>query len=293
MWMLRRSGVLVLALAAPGATSAWAQLLRGAYRQRRAGLSDTRAGPCARPLDGSGTPLAGPLSGYALALVAAPDGLYPGTQQVEVIMGMTRWGEPMRLPVVLLAAGLMWLGAAAPLAAQSATEGTRVRVTAPEHMEEPCIGRVVSAADPLVVRDKNGTMHYIPAPQIELLEISRGRNHVKGFAVGSGVGGVIGMVAGGAIGYTTYEGPDPEAKCSWTDPDYPASCPYEPLPAWGRAIVGSIVGGVAGAGAGALVGYGITAITPERWTTVLRRSVHTSAGWTRHGWEMRVDLPTR
>jgi hypothetical protein len=201
---------------------------------------------------------------------------------MEETMYMTRWGETMRLPVLLLTAGLMWLGAAAPLASQTAKEGTRVRVTAPEHMEQPCIGRVVSAADPLVVREKDGTMHYIPTRQVELLEVARRRN----LSPETYLSTLLGMVAGGAIGYATYRQPPPSEGCSWTDPDYPDSCPYEPLPAWGRAVIG----GIAGAAGGGLVGV---AITPERWQPVWQREVGATIALARSGLGLRVDLPTR
>jgi hypothetical protein len=188
--------------------------------------------------------------------------------------------RPIRLLQVLLVAGLGLLHSA-PLAAQMAKDWTRVRVTAPEHMDQPCIGKVVSAADPFVVREKDGTMHYIPFRQIQVLEVARRRDRSPETYLGM----MVGMVVGGVIGYATYQEPSGNG-CYWTDPDYPASCPYEPLPAWGR----SIVVGLAGAAGGGLVGY---MLTPERWRPVWQRPVEVDVGLTPRGPMFRAAVPTR
>jgi hypothetical protein len=90
-------------------------------------------------------------------------------------MYITRYVGTIRLLAAPIAAGLAGQLSAAPLTAQVAMVGTQVRVTAPEHMQQACIGRVVASTDPLVVQEENGTTHYIPLRQIQLLEIRQQR----------------------------------------------------------------------------------------------------------------------
>jgi hypothetical protein len=194
----------------------------------------------------------------------------------EAVMCIIRYGGTVRLLLGVLAAGLLWLGAAAPLAAQTAKEGTRVRVTAPAHMEQPCIGKVVSAADPLVVREKDGTMHYIPTRQVELLEVARRRD----LSPEAFVGTMLGMAAGGVIGWAVYT----DEEC--VEDASPVGCVGN---IFGRLIYG-MVGGVAGGLVGGLVGI---RLTPERWQPVWQREVRATVGLTRSGPGLRVDLPTR
>jgi uncharacterized protein YcfJ len=192
-------------------------------------------------------------------------------------MCITRHGGTVRLFLGVLAAGLLWLGAAAPLAAQAAKEGTWVRVTAPEHMEQPCVGKVVSAADPLVVREKDGTMHYIPTHQVELLEVARRRD----LSPEAFVGTVLGMAAGGVIGWAMYT----DREC--VDVENPFGCSMGDIS--GRLIYG-MAGGVVGGLAGGFVGY---RLTPERWRPVWQQEVQTHVGVTSRGLTLRLELPTR
>jgi hypothetical protein len=134
----------------------------------------------------------------------------------------------------------------ASIAAQIAEEGTRVRVTAPDHIEQRCVGHVVASDDPLLVKEKHGTVCSIPLVQIELLEVSRGRNRTKGALIGAGVGGV----ALGVLGVLACDGEKVYVDC-------------ESMFLWG---------GLTGAIPGALLGL---ALAPERWSPVWRREMQT------------------
>jgi uncharacterized protein YcfJ len=191
-------------------------------------------------------------------------------------MYRTRCTGGFRLLWGVLAAGLAWLGAAAPLEAQTAREGIRVRVTAPEHMELPCMGRVVSAADPLVVREKDGTMHYIPTRDVELLEVVRQRDRSPETYLGT----LLGTVAGGVIGYAMYT----DEECA--EDQWPTGCVGNLS---GQLIYG-MAGGVIGGLAGGFVGY---QLTPERWRPVWRRDASATVGVTPQGLRLRVVMPVR
>jgi hypothetical protein len=194
----------------------------------------------------------------------------------EAVMRFTRCTGRFRLLPVLLIAGLAWQFSP-PLAAQTAKEGTRVRVTAPEHMEQPCIGKVVSATDPLVVREKDGTMHYIPTRQVELLEVARRRDRSPETLLGT----LLGLAAGGAIGWAMYT-----EECV-DDSGWMVGCVLDDIS--GRLIysmAGMVVGGLAG-------GYLGSRLTPERWRTVWQRPVEVDAGLTPRGSMLRVAGPTR
>jgi hypothetical protein len=191
-------------------------------------------------------------------------------------MCFTRCTARYRLLLGILAAGFAWLGAAAPLATQTAKAGTLVRVTAPEHMAQPCIGRVVSTADPLVVRERDGTLHSIPAHEVELLEIARRRD----FSPEAILGTFAGMAAGGAIGWAIYT----DAECR--EDAFPVGC-VDNL--FGRMIY-AFGGGVIGGLTGGYVGY---RLGPERWRIAWQRPIGLDAGLTPRGAMLRVALPTR
>jgi uncharacterized protein YcfJ len=190
-------------------------------------------------------------------------------------MRATPHSRPIRFLTVLVVTGLAWQ-ISTPLAAQTAKGGARVRVTAPEHTEQPCIGKVVSAADPLVVREKDGTMHSIPARKIELLEVARRRDRSPEVLVGT----LLGMAAGGVIGWAVYT----DEECA--EDAFPAGCVGN---IFGRLIYG-YAGGVVGGLAGGYAGY---QLTPERWRPVWQREVQTRVGITPRGLTLRLELPTR
>jgi hypothetical protein len=184
----------------------------------------------------------------------------------------SRSGTAWRL-TVLLATTFGCQVFAAPVVAQTAKPGTIVRVTAPEHMEQPCIGRVVAATDPLVVRDDGGTIHSIPTRQIELLEIQRTRSRRGREAL---LGGLVGAIVGGAVGYATYED-----QCDGSGDMF---C-FDLGPAFPAAAFGSI-GGLLGM----IVGYHLA---PQGWRTVWQREVETHVGLTPEGVRIRLELRTR
>jgi hypothetical protein len=174
---------------------------------------------------------------------------------------------------VLLAVTLASQFLSAPVAAQTSKPGTLVRVSAREHMEQPCIGRVVSAADPLVVREEDGTMHYIPARQIELLEIRRTRSLRSREAM---LGGLVGAFVGGAFGYASYRD-----DCEGSGEMF---C-FDFGPALDAAVFGSM-----GALFGVFLGY---QLAPEGWHPLWKRGVQARIGLASDGVRLRLELHTR
>jgi hypothetical protein len=189
-------------------------------------------------------------------------------------MRITQRGGPLRLLPALLAAVLGGQLFAAPAPAQTAKPGTLVRVTAPAHMEQPCVGHVVTSTDPLVVREGDGTMHSVPHQQIQLLEIRQERSLGSREAV---LGGLVGFVGGGIYGYATHED-----SCEGTGDMF---C-FNPFERELRAFAFAGLGGLTGA----VVGY---AVTPERWRPVWQREVQAGIAVTPWGLTLRVALPAR
>jgi hypothetical protein len=187
-------------------------------------------------------------------------------------MRFTRCTGRFRLLPVLLIAGLAWQFSP-PLAAQTAKEGTRVRVTAPEHMEQPCIGKVVSATDPLVVREKDGTTHYIPTRQVELLEVARRRDRSPETLLGT----LLGLAAGGAIGWAMYT-----EECV-DDSGWMVGCVLDDIS--GRLIYG-MAGMVVGGRAGCYLG---SRLTPERFAYRPPPHSRSRSGWERGRWRRSGD----
>lgn len=144
-----------------------------------------------------------------------------------------------------LAALFGTLVAGSSLAAQSSLahvqlpSGVRVRVTAPTVLPEPVVGRVVARTDEgLMISRNEGRVQITFSPeQIQLLEVSEGRNRGQ-WAL---MGGLGGMAAGALIGGWQGGRNDPSG--------------------FGGAL-GFIAGGITGLFAGA-IGGGLLA--PERW----------------------------
>lgn len=121
--------------------------------------------------------------------------------------------------------------------------GARVRVTAPTLLPERVVGRVIARTpDGLAISKDQGRVQVSFAPeQIEMLEVSEGRQRLRW----SVLGGLGGMVAGGSIGAWQGGRNDPSG--------------------FGAAlglIGGSMVGLLAGAISGAI-------LAPERWERYL------------------------
>jgi hypothetical protein len=177
----------------------------------------------------------------------------------------------LSLPLLVAALGM---ALPAPLAGQTAKLGDRVRVSAPEHMEQPCIGRVMATADPLVVKEEDGTLHVIPQRQIQRLEISRGRVGSRQTVLGVAVG----LVAGGAIGFLVAKQPACAAEES--------SCELDRFDREAEIFLSASLGGLAGA----VTGY---AFTPEQWTSVWQRQPGAEVAVMHRGLLVRLALPGR
>ena len=157
----------------------------------------------------------------------------------------------MRLPRLLLVLALFTLAVPADGAAQtevaSLSSGARVRVRAAPLGPTARTARVVTAgADTIVVRpdDASGFDVTLPKAEITQLDVSEGRRTRKArmALVGSGVGSVVGYIAGAA---------------SFSDP-----CKTEPAICAGffydtrrsAAFEGALTGALFGAVAGAITG---------------------------------------
>lgn len=135
--------------------------------------------------------------------------------------------------------------AAAPLQAQytlpqvQLRTGTRVRVTAPEVLPVRVTGLVV-ARDPeglSLSKDRGKVQLTFTPQQIELLEVSEGRNRLKW----SLIGGAAGMLGGAVLGGWQGGRQDPSGI---------------------GAFIGFLGGGDFGSLGGAVVG---AVVAPERW----------------------------
>jgi hypothetical protein len=178
-----------------------------------------------------------------------------------------------RYASVLLAIALGCVVVALPLAGQTAKPGTLLRVTAPEHREEPCAGRVVGAGDPLVVREADGTLHTIPAEQIELLEVWRTRSVRSREAL---LGALVGGMVGAAVGVGTYRNPCDGSGDMFCLDFGPA------LPAFAVGSAGALVG--------LLVGQ---YRAPEGWQPLWRREVQAHVALAPAGVGVRVEIRAR
>ena len=157
----------------------------------------------------------------------------------------------MRTP--LIAAALLGL-VSIPLAAQTHQPppvGTRVRITLPDtspaprrdrDRSQPIVGRITAVTDSVMSVRPDGASRDVPVPlsHVQRLEVSRG------FDLGPNVrkGALIGLVAGGVIGFATGE------DCSnadWVCFDRPST---------------GLAGAVVGVGLGALIGL---VRSTEKW----------------------------
>jgi hypothetical protein len=167
----------------------------------------------------------------------------------------------MRLPRLLLVLAPFTLAVPADGTAQtgptSLSSGARVRVRAASLGPTARTARVVTAgADTIVVRpdDASGFDVTLPRAEITQLDVSEGRRTRKArmALVGSGVGSVVGYIAGAA---------------SFSDP-----CKTEPAVCAGFFYETRGSDAFAGALAGALLGAAAGAITGQLWKTDRWRS---------------------
>ena len=166
------------------------------------------------------------------------------------------------------AAALALLAAVAlPLSAQMPASGARVRV-----VEE---GRVLRTGS--VVRFAGDTLTMtagLAQPMVLVLggnrrlEMATGRMHrhtLQGLGIGTG----LGVLAGGLVGYATYQKVDCTGKWFCFD-----------LGSGASAAGGAVLGGLAGMVLGAIVG---AATSTEEWKPVARPVLHPAIVQTRAG----------
>jgi hypothetical protein len=130
--------------------------------------------------------------------------------------------------------------------------GSRVRISSPVFGRRPQVGSVLSAtSDTLIfVRSKQSTSTAISTPNIQAIEVARGKHTQKW--QGGLLGFFLGAGGGAALGAVTYKPP----KCS----DF---C-FDLFGQGGAAVVGGVVGGLLGTVTGVIIGSRPT----DSWETV-------------------------
>jgi hypothetical protein len=121
--------------------------------------------------------------------------------------------------------------------------GTRVRVVAPEALPSRFTGRATGIqGDTLLLMKENEDL-IVPLATVQLLEISRGRDRVRGPTYGMGIGAVV----IGTLFAATNSNPSP--------------CDYVCLTVPQAFALGAVLGIIPGTVVGALIGK-------ERWERI-------------------------
>jgi len=161
---------------------------------------------------------------------------------------MTRRGSPRWIVLLLL---LALAEPAAAAAAEPAVETRpRVRVTAPSVARSRIIATLVAEDEASLSIAIGKTIVTVPRSEVTRLEVSRRRGRRGTHAL---IGGALGALAGGVIGYATAD------KCDDTVNFLYGGCLITPANT-----------GAMGAGAGALLGVlvGVSVGSGEKWETI-------------------------